>query len=129
MNLNSREIENVSNLAPFKRYRYFIKKIADFEELWTLTDENGDVALSKVGDNTLVSFWTAKPFVNNNLEGGWEKCSPHKLNLDEFEETFLPLIVENGYLINVFPVNGKSGFVVNINEFTRDLNEELENYQ
>lgn len=129
MNLNINEIENVSKLDPFKRYKYFIKKIADFEELWTLVDKNGDIALSEVENNILVSFWTDEAFIKSNLDSGWKECVPLKIGLDDFEEVFMPLIVENEYLINVFPVNGKSGFIVNINEFTRDLNEELENYE
>ena len=36
--MSLKEIENVSKLEPFKRYQYFIKKIADFEELCYLYD-------------------------------------------------------------------------------------------
>lgn len=128
MNLHKKEIENVSKLKPLDRYNYFIRKIADFEELWTIVDKNGDIALSKVDDNILVSIWSAKDFIKSNLDNGWKKCVPLKLNLDDFEKTIMPLIIKNNYLINVFPANGKSGFVVNINEFIKDLNEELEQY-
>ena len=129
MNLTRQEIESVSKLEPFKRYKYFIKKIADFEEIWTIVDKNGDIALSDIEEKTFISFWTAEPFIKSNLNKGWKKCTPVKLDLDNFEETVSPLIKENNYLINVFPVNGKSGFIVNIDEFIRDLNEELEQYE
>ncbi|MBP4137254.1 DUF2750 domain-containing protein [Flavobacterium geliluteum] len=129
MNLNAIEIENISKLEPFKRYKYFIKKIADFEELWTLMDKNGHIALSEVDNNILVSFWTAEAFITSSLDENWKECVPLKISLDDFEEIFIPIIIENEYLINVFPVQGKSGFVVNISEFIRDLNEELENYE
>lgn len=128
MSLNKNEIENVSKLDSFKRYKYFIKKVADFEELWTLVDKNEDLALSEIENNSLVSFWTAEEFIKSNLDNGWKECVPLKISLDYFEETIIPFIIENDYLINIFPVNGRSGFVVNINEFIRDLNEELENY-
>jgi len=129
MKLNKKEIESVSKLVPYKRYKYFIKKIVDFEELWTLVDKNNNIALSNVDDKVLVSFWTAKDFIESNLDDNWKGFIPFKMNIDHLEEKIFPLIVENNYLINVFPVNGKSGFVVNINEFVRDLNEELEQYE
>ncbi|PKD18751.1 hypothetical protein APR41_17740 [Salegentibacter salinarum] len=129
MKLNTKEVENVSKLKPFKRYKYFIKKIADFEEFWTIVDEKGDLALSEIDENTLVSFWTAEDFIKSNLDSGWGNCVPFKITLDDFEDTIAPLIADNSYLINVFPVNGKSGFVVDLNEFIRDLNEELEQYE
>jgi len=37
--------------------------------------------------------------------------------------------LENNYLINVFPMNNKTGFVVSLEEFERDLSEELKNYE
>lgn len=129
MKLHPKEIENVVRLKPFERYKYFIKKVADYEELWTIVDEKGDIALSVVDGKTFISFWTAEAFIKGNLEDSWKECVPFKIDLDDFEDTIISLIAENDYLINVFPAYGKSGFVVNINEFMRDLNEELERYQ
>lgn len=43
--MHPQAIENIKKLAPFQRYQYFIKKIADFEELWTIIDEEGNFIL------------------------------------------------------------------------------------
>lgn len=129
MNINKQEIENVSRLEPFKRYKYFIKKIADFEELWILVDENEEIALSMIDKKTLVTVWSAKEFADSCLNEKWENYVPFKLTLDQMEQAIFSHIEENSYLINVFPVNNKSGFVVNLHEFIRDLNEELEWYE
>lgn len=50
MKLNKKEVESVSKLEPFKRYKYFMKKVADFEELWTVVDNNGDIGLSDIDE-------------------------------------------------------------------------------
>ncbi|MCH4828200.1 MULTISPECIES: DUF2750 domain-containing protein [Flavobacterium] len=126
--MNAKEIKNVSVLQPIERYKYFIKKVADYEELWTIVDVNGDYALSDIDDKTLISFWSAKEFINSNLEEGWKECTPKKLTLDDLEDEIFDLIASKNYLIDVFPVNGKSGFVVDLDEFARDLSEELKNY-
>lgn len=76
MKLNKKEIESVSKLVPYKRYKYFIKKIADFEELWTLLDKDENIALSNIEDKTLVSFWTAKDFIESNLDDNWKGFKP-----------------------------------------------------
>ncbi len=62
MGLNSKEIESVSKLKPFKRYKYFMKKVADFEELWTVIDNNGDIGLSDIDNNTLFPVWPKEPY-------------------------------------------------------------------
>lgn len=124
--MNQKEIENVLKLEPFKRYEYFIKKVADFEQLWTIVDEDGDYAISEVDEFSLIPFWPAEEFVSLDLQEGWEDCTPLKLTLDDLRDNIFDVINSENYLINVFPVNGKSGFVVNLEEFSRDLNEELD---
>lgn len=129
MKLSEKEIQSVSKLKPFERYQYLIKKVADFDKLWTVVDDNGDIALSDIEDKTFITFWTAEPFIESNLIRGWKNCKPFKLTLDDLEKTVIPLIEESEYLINAFPVGGKSGFILSLNEFIRDLNEELEHYE
>ncbi|MCH4828225.1 DUF2750 domain-containing protein [Flavobacterium columnare] len=90
--MNAKEIKNVSVLQPIERYKYFIKKVADYEELWTIVDVNGDYALSDIDDKTLISFWSAKEFINSNLEEGWKECTPKKLTLDDLEDEIFDLI-------------------------------------
>lgn len=126
--MHPKEIENVQKLEPFNRYQYFIKKIADFEMLWTIIDENDDYAVSEVDGFHLISFWTAEEFISSNLDEGWRNCKPIRLTLEDLQEEVFDIISSENFLINVFPVNGRSGFVVNLDEFKRDLDEELENY-
>lgn len=42
--MNPKAIENIQKLEPFQRYQHFIKRVADFEELWTIVDEEGNYA-------------------------------------------------------------------------------------
>jgi Protein of unknown function (DUF2750) len=126
--MNIKEIEHVSVLKPIERYSYFIKKIADYEEVWTVVNLSGDYALSDIDDKIFISFWSAKEFISSNLKQGWEECIPKKLTFANLEDEVFDLIARENYLINVFPVNGKSGFIVDLDEFIRDLHEELERY-
>lgn len=127
--MNSKQIENILKLEPQKRYEYFIRKVADFEELWTIVNEDGDYALSSVYDKTLVSFWSAEEFIESNLEEDWSNCKALKLSLDDLTDVVLPYIADNDYLINIFPINGRSGFIVDLEEFSRDFTEELKKYE
>lgn len=129
MKLHPKEIENVSKQKSFDRYQYFIRKVADFEEFWTIIDDKGDIGLSVINEKTFISLWTAEDFIKSNINGNWKNHTPVKMTLDDFDELLKPIILKNDYLISVFPVNSKSGFVVNFDEFVRDLNNELEQYE
>lgn len=128
MKITSKEIEAVSQLEAFKRYEYFIKRVADSEKIYTLIDDNGDLAVADVDDSTVISFWSASEFAENNAVDEWSSFSVKEISLEEFEEEIIDVIEKNNWLINVFSAKDKSGFVVDINEFAKDLSIELQKY-
>lgn len=127
--LNERAIENISLLEPFKRYQYFIKKVADFEEVWILVNQNNDIAFAEIESKILIPLWSGKEFASSCMEGVWNNYYPKKVDLKSFYTEVLPFVNEKDALLDVFPVKNRSGFVVAFEEFNRDLDEELENYE
>jgi hypothetical protein len=127
--ISDKELQSVSSLGPFDRYRHFIKRIADFGELWLLQNDRGDYALSQIEDKVVLSVWSAPEYIQSCENAGWEGYAPTVINIDDLNDTLAPLIIKKGYLIDVFPVNNKSGFVVTLDEFIHDLNTELSNYE
>ncbi len=121
------EIEKVIKLSPIERYKYFIKRVADREVMYTLVDNN-NIVTSEIDGKEIVPFWTSQDFAGLCKVAGWEHLDIKKISLDYFEEEMIDLIEENDYLLNIFPVGEKTGFVVDINEFARDLSDELKNY-
>lgn len=126
--VSSEEKKHVLQLPSFERYRYFIKRVAALEVLWTLVNEDGDLAISSDDDFTFVHFWSAKEYIEDAFLVMWENVEMLEININELDG-LLGYIENRGYLIDVFPINGMSGFVVDVNEFARDLNAELEQYE
>lgn len=62
--MHTKEIEAVSALQPFERYKYFIKKIADSELVYTLVDTNNMYVTSTVDNQELFPMWSSKQFTN-----------------------------------------------------------------
>ncbi|MDD5184091.1 MAG: DUF2750 domain-containing protein [Paludibacter sp.] len=128
MVVNPKEIESVTSLVPIERYRYFLKKVADSEELYLLEYENGEYATSELDGNILIPLWSAKEFAELCRINGWGKCNIKEISLENFEDELIDIITESSYLINVFPVFEKTGFIVDVDEFALDLSDELKNY-
>ena len=129
MELHSKEIERVSNLEPFERYKYFLKRVADSESLYTLKSDNGNYVISEIDDNRLFPMWSAREYAELCKENGWNDCIVEELTLDGLDEEIFDLIASERYLINVFPTQEKTGFIVDLDEFARDLSDELKHYQ
>ncbi|MDR4952241.1 DUF2750 domain-containing protein [Chryseobacterium sp. ES2] len=126
--MNQKEIDNVVALEPKERYKYFIKKLADSEIFYTLTDDNGDYIVSRIDDEELFPLWSAKEYAELCKVNGWENYDIKKLDLDDLEDEIIDFIADHGCLINIFPVFDRTGFVVDLTEFSKDLSEELKNY-
>ena len=109
-------------LTLIDRYTHFLKTIAETSELWTVIDNNGSFALFEVNNTTVFSVWPDEASIESNLSLDWQDYIPFKVNLKELEETILPLIRQNNYLINVFPIDSRTGYIVTLNDFVRDIN-------
>jgi hypothetical protein len=128
MKITDKEIEATSKLEPAKRYQYFIKRVADTEKMYSLVDGEGDWAIADVEDKSLFSVWSAPEFAQACALDEWKEFSVKEFTIEDFEDEIIDEIDRNGYLINVFSVKGKSGFIVDFNEFARDLSEEMKKY-
>ena len=119
------EIESTCALAAFDRYQYLLQKTAEHETFYSLKKDD-EWALADVQDQVLFSLWPAEVFAAREATGSWEGYEAKAISLEEFENKLLPLITKAGCLFNIFSVNGTIGFVVDREEFLRDLAEELE---
>ena len=127
--ITKKEIEATSKLEAAARYQYFIKKVADTEKMYSLVDEGGDWAIACFGEKTLFSVWSAPEFAAACAVSEWKGFSVREFNIDDFESDIFNEIDTHDHLINVFSVKGRSGFLVDYNEFARDLSDELRKHQ
>jgi hypothetical protein len=129
MKVTEKEVESVSKLEPFKRYQYFIKRVADSEVMYSLQSIVGNWALSEVDGNLLFSLWSAKEFAIQHLVDEWKEYKIKEISFDAFEDELKSLVKDEKYLLNIFPTGQKTGFIVTLDEFVRDLSEELKKYE
>ena len=126
--ITEQEVNMVTALEPFDRYKYLIKRVADSEKLYSLINKEGNWALSDVENNLLLPIWSAEIFAINCAQGNWAGFEYKEISIESFEEEIIGFIHEEKLLLNVFPVGSNTGFVVDLNEFVRDLANELRKY-
>jgi len=129
MKLKEIEIKKVSALESFARYKYAIKRIADQDVIFVLKNEEDLWAISEVDNTKLFPIWPALEYAVNCLDSGWSKFSPLKISINEFQDEIIPQLENEGILLNIFPVGLNTGFVVDVEEFIRDLKIELKKYE
>ncbi|MET0243384.1 MAG: DUF2750 domain-containing protein, partial [Flavitalea sp.] len=75
--------ESVTKLSATERYKYFIKRIADWESMYSL--KKGDQwAISEVEETKVISFWSAPAFAAVHIEGPWRNYKIFEMDLEKF---------------------------------------------
>ena len=129
LKISPKEIEALMSCNPDVRYKYTIKRIADTETLWTLGVDNQTFAIQKSGEDYLLPIWSSKEFAIIFGSTFMKEYNCFPISLDNFEESIIDIICENGYLLNVFPTQTEEiGKVVGINSFSEDLSAALSEY-
>lgn len=122
--LTQKEIENVLKLEAPKRYKYFISKIVDQDELWSLKNNDGFIGMGDNEGHDGIPFWPhieyAKLFINNE----WENCEPAKINFHHFLDYWIPEMIKDNTHIIVFPTLEMKGLILHPNVILKDLVEE-----
>lgn len=124
--MNPKEFESVINQSPNIRYEYFIKKVADFEEVWGLYNDGWATSQDDEG-NMLIPFFPKKEFAEYCAINEWNVFKATSIDLDEFIDGWLEGMCEDGIKPSIFPTH-KDSALVEISVLLKDLRNEIEKY-
>ena len=123
--IGEEEARQILSLPTADRYRSVLMLLADWEEAWGLKDENGWIVRSEDG-NEAFPLWPHSTFAASCARGPWEGAVPSAISLDDLMESLLPLLAEDGILVEIFPTPKERGHGVEAEAFGKDLERELE---
>ena len=122
----SQEVINVLKISKEKQYEYFIKKVADYEEIWSLKDNEGWATLG-IEEKKFFPIWPKKQFAEIFACDEWNNYYPESIGLQEFLDSWLPGLKEDGIRVTIMWNNG-SGIDVEWEGLKRDIINELDKY-
>jgi Protein of unknown function (DUF2750) len=127
MKLNSKQIAAVLNLPGPQRFEYFVKVVADWEEVWGLYQEGWALADADDGVNVF-PFWPAREYAQLCAENEWNGYFPRAIPLDELMNRLLPQLQEDGVLPGIFYTPSNKGVTPSIDELKSAMQAELAKY-
>ena len=120
--------KNILNLSPQDKYGYFIRKVADFEEVWLIQENGHYVTLGDKEEQIIIPIWPEKEFAELMLTDDWKSYTVESMNVHDFVE-WLDTLEEDGYKIAGFPDIALKGVVVTADEMKNHLIYELQQYE
>ncbi len=128
-NVSDKEYESVILLSGEKRYSYFVKKVADWEEVWSLRNQDGWVLAADAFGSQVIPVWPHERYAQACLTQEWQDCTPAVIDLDAWMKRWIPGMIQDGRRIAVFPTPDDKGVVVEPIRLQTDINEECEQYE
>ena len=125
--LRPEEIARLFKKPGEKRYEYFVKKVADTEEVYGLADEEGWALLGDEGEDIIPLFPHAEFAEQFRVENEFEEYGIGVVDVNELME-WLDEMEEEGMQVAVFPNLEMSGAVIHPARHKQDLQAELEKY-
>lgn len=122
----TKEVENVLKLDNRKKYMYFIKKIVDWEEVWSLKDEDGWAELGLDGE-TYFPVWAKEDYSELCRSEEWRNYHSEAIDLYEFMQDWIPRLKKDGMRITIMWYEG-AGIDIDWDDLSRDISIELEKY-
>lgn len=124
-NVSQQEFLAVEALPGPQRYEYFLNKVVDWEELWSVGDALGWALMADDAGTQLVPIWPARRFAAAYCVGEWSDRSPREIPLVEWFAKWLPGIEGDNRKIAVFPTVTNKGVIVSPGQMDDDLHRAL----
>jgi len=126
--INDAEYKGVTSLTGQERYSHFVRRVADWEELWGLRTSEGWVMVGDDSGNQMIPVWPHERYAKSYAIDDWADATPTVIELEAWMARWLPGMTRDGVQVAVFPVTSEkmSGVVVLPERLRKDLEAELE---
>ncbi len=127
--ISEQEFESLLSLSGAKRYSYFVKRVVDWEEIWSLCNQDGWVLGAGSDGRKVVPVWPHKCFAEVCVKGEWENTKPAVIELDVWKKRWVVGMIKDQHQVAVFPTPQNKGVVVDPGQLNSSLDTESEQYE
>ncbi len=125
--VNNLEFSSVIELLAAKRYKYFVNRVADSSELWSLGASSSTLAIvSDQSEVLCLPVWPAREFAIACAVGAWSEYVPRRFEVHCFLTEELVYCRRSALHIAVFMTPKSYGIVRSPDELEADVRAELE---
>ena len=126
--VSRKEFDSVIGLDAERRYRYFVKRVADSQTAWSLWDGSAWFVYRSSDGRQFLPLWPAKEYGDACAIDAWGAATTRPIAVDRLIGEFLPAMSAEGVFPAVFPTPSGEGIEIPADALQRDLEEELSEY-
>ena len=124
--LDEKQYAAAVNKDDSQRFEYFLRKVANFEKIWSLSDNEGWVELSDEDGQVCLPIWPHPDFAAAWATDEWKNCRPQAIQLDIWMERWTEGLIKDDTMLAIFPVDDGEGLILSPQELHDALLMELQ---
>jgi hypothetical protein len=127
--MNEKQMVNVLSLSSEDRYLHFLNKAADWEQLWVLCAEDGNLFTRETNEIEYLPIWPHPDYAKEIGSCLDVALVPSEVSLGDFMEKWLSGLQSDGLKVGVFPDKEGNVWIVEPKDLFTALQEECEQHE
>jgi hypothetical protein len=119
------EMQHMANWDAEERLQYFLTRVTEAEEIWSLGDSNGWELREQEG-KTRIPVWPYQELARMNMQQDSAVASPQATSLDHFFQVLLPTMIDQHIDVEIIAMPGLAGNIMPSNRLYQMLESMLE---
>ncbi len=119
--ISDQEFNAVSALDGPARYRHFVKRVADWEQVWSIRDSTGWVVSNRAAARQFVPVWPHARYAQACTIGAWQNARAAPIPLSEWMDEWLPRMTARRQRVAVFALPSDHSVSVEPSRHLADL--------
>ncbi len=128
-NVNDKELSAVLALPGNKRYDYFVKRVVDWEQIWSLKNSHGWILAADEFEHEVVPVWPHAKFAELCAIDIWAGTTAEKISLSDWLQKWIVGLIRDQRNIAVFPTPSNCGILISPQRLQEDMEAEMQNYE
>ena len=127
--LNIQQKENVLALPARERYQHFVRRVADWEKLWVLSDAKENLFIRTASTVKYLPVWPHPEYAVDTANLVAFDLTATEVDLYDFMDNWLPGLESDGLKVGVFPDLDGNVWIIEASDLRESLERECEQYE
>ena len=127
--MNEKQFESVQSLDSNARFQHFVSKVADWEQLWTVKNDEGWLVPVAPEGFEYFPVWPHPEYAQKITDLNFPGHKAEEISLQEFLSHWLPLLQDDDVKVAVFPNREWTFWCIEADDLMAELVEEMRQYE
>ena len=127
--MNEKQFESVQSLDSNARFQHFVSKVADWEQLWAVKNDEGWLVPVAPEGFEYFPVWPHPEYAQKITDLNFPGHKAEEISLQEFLSHWLPLLQDDDVKVAVFPNREWTYWCIEADDLMAELVEEMRQYE